>query len=850
MVEEGFPLAANYSWDQFAVRCLLHGRFPLWNPYQSCGNTFLANYLPALLFVPRWVVFLSDGAVVRDFYILFRFWAGGLCLYLFARKIGLSVYGSAMTVISFLGAGYFTRYYNENYLNIDLMLGLWLLSAESLVRKRTFSAALLFSLVVTAVLVGGHPESAFHILLLLSLWLVYRAFSVYRFSAESAKVLFSGAWSGIAGFLLASAQLLPFLETFSQSANYHIPNLGRYHYELKHIATLIFPWLYGNFSTYLESKSLPEISHNLSYAATTINWLPPYLGLLPLLFAAVGILQIKKLAPSAKFFAIYFIIALGGVFGIPPFDKVFSLPPFHLIGNYKHIFPEITLACAVLAGMSLDLLLSSQKTSHWLILPTGTAFLAVGFYGCWKSAGDEPTYLILWGMLPLSIIAFALFWKVASKYKFLIILIASYLAVFGYTFGYHIQHQGYLLGLKYAPFVNYLKSTSKDDRFTSLFPPLLPTFGPWLGISDVRGHDALHGREYWQILNEVNSLSLSDSAEFFYLSGGFGPLPEALGDNRLENLRLKYIVSPADLGGMIAVSAITRQARVSAETRYSFKWDVWEIEKDRQPVLFVHPPLKLDYDFSIGQEAENLQMSLGWSPKDELESSDGAFLIVKDSNTETSKVVYARHIAKWEKNWVKTSLEVFAHTGAKREIIVLPMLDKYHDWLGLGIKNKQESFWGFNLAFPLLPVEVPTQRTHFYLWNDILVYEKTFLPPLFSLAFDEQHLNGGNPFPAKQIAPDEYLFLSNPDKPFLVARGFGYRPGWKLFCNGEIKIERLPNFSFYARLPVEENGKACELRLRYIPFGFRISLWVTLSSILCLACLFSRKIKSFLTNIG
>lgn len=848
MLEEGFPVAANYSWDQFALRCILNGRFPLWNPYQSCGNTFLANYLPALLFPPRWIVFFSEGAVIRDFYILLRFWVGGVSLYFLARRLGLSIHASAMALISFLGAGYFTRYYNENYLNIDLMLGLWLLSAESLIKKRTLSSALLFSLTVSAILLGGHPESAFHILLFISLWILYRAFSIYRFSADSFLTVIYCAGSGIIGFLIAGAQLLPFLEAFSQSANYHIPNLGRYHYELRHLATLSFPWLYGNFSTYLQIKTLPEITESLSYPSTTINWLPPYLGFLPLLFTTLGIIKIDKLPPDAKFFAIYFIGALGGVFGIIPFDRIFSVPPLYLVGNYKHIFPEITLACSLLAGMSFDLLVLSPKTTNSLFA-IGTAFLIEGGYGIMKSAQNEFSYLILWGIIPLFVVMASLLLKLSAERKSIAILIVTYSTIFGYTSGYNPRHQGYLLALKHAPFVKYLQSVVKDDRFVSLFPPLLPTFGPWLGISDVRGHDALHGREFWRILNEVNSLSVSESAEFFYSSGGFGPLPESLGDPRLENLRLKYIVSPADLGGMIAVSTIARKAGVLAETPSSFKWDVWDKDGDKQPVLFVHPPIKLDYAFSIGEESDNLDMSFGWSTRDNLESSDGAFVIMKDLSNENNKVSYARHIANWEKNWIKSQLKIFPSRGVKRELIILPMSDKYHDWLGMGIKKKRGSFWGFYPVFPLVPAESSIVPAHLYLWNDILVYEKSFLPPLFSLAFDEQNLKGGNSFPAKQIAPDEYLFLSNPDKPILVARGFGYRPGWRLFCNGEIKIEPLADFSFYAKLG-EGGSESCELRLRYIPFGFRISLWVTLSSSLCLIGLFSKKAKSLFTSIG
>jgi len=852
IVEEGFPLSANYPWDRFAASCLAaglpgQGRFPLWNPYQAAGNTFIANYLPAFFFLPRWIMYLSDGVFVRDLYVLLRFWLGGFFAYIFMRRIGLKIPGAALATIAFLTGGYFTRYYNENYLNIDLMLGLWLLAGEELARRRSIGAAIGAGLAILAILLGGHPEAAFHALGIMTLWLIYRAWATGSggWDALRAVALFVGM-GAVAG-LAASAQLVPFFEALSQSANYHIPNLGLCHYRLKHFATLAYPWIFGLFPEQAAAKGAPLIGAGTSYAATSINWIPYYLGIIPMMFAGVAILKIGK-DRHVVYFTIYLIVALGGVFGIPPFHQIFALPLFSLVGNYKHLFPAITFCAAALAGIGLDTM--SKLDRRESARAFAVVILFIWFVGAYASHGMPPiagVRVYVFGLLPMAACAFFLLTmyrfrtvprlaKQAVPISLIVPVVLTYGMTFYYQEGYCPMNEGGLLNMKNSPFVEYLKNRLGDDRYTSLYPPMLQTFGPYFETADIRSLDALSAKAYWNLLLDVNGGNVQEITSFYMKVGGFQPFADALGDSRLDALRLKYIVSPADLGGMIAAQAILRHASVKTVSPDYLQWDVWDKDGDWRPILYTHPPIKLELDYALPGDTSGLEMAIGWKPGVEGDRRDGAFILVREDRGGEKKIVYARYLPPDEKGWVKTHLPVFPEPGARRTVIVNPLANTDKDWLGWGIKNTAGEFWGYRLAFPGSAAPKESRQTGQSMsdyWKTIQVYEKGGIPPLFSLS-DKPRMPVKDEFPARRVAPDEYIFDSAPRLPVLVANGFNYRPGWRLFGKKEIKINYTKPLVFYAELKSNGEKEKGPFKLIYIPWGFRLGLWASVASLISL----------------
>lgn len=67
------------------------GRGLLWNPYQSCGQPFLANTEVGLFYPPHLVFLLFDANTAVHVVLIFNMVAGATGMYLLARELGLSV---------------------------------------------------------------------------------------------------------------------------------------------------------------------------------------------------------------------------------------------------------------------------------------------------------------------------------------------------------------------------------------------------------------------------------------------------------------------------------------------------------------------------------------------------------------------------------------------------------------------------------------------------------------------------------------------------------------------------------------------------------------------------------------
>ena len=116
-----------------------------------------------------------------DYLLLIRLFLLGLFTYLFAIELRLSPLAAAGTALTICFSGYVSRNINYILLNNDVWLPAVLLTAERMVEKRvTLVYFLLFSLFTALELIGGSPQSALFIFILIFLYVLIRAGSRNR----------------------------------------------------------------------------------------------------------------------------------------------------------------------------------------------------------------------------------------------------------------------------------------------------------------------------------------------------------------------------------------------------------------------------------------------------------------------------------------------------------------------------------------------------------------------------------------------------------------------------------------------------------------------------------------------
>jgi hypothetical protein len=362
VVQEQYYLLGQYAFDQRIVADFGRGYFPLWNPMNGLGTPLLGNMLSGVFYPLKLIVYLFPGLAARDFYLVLRLLLAALGAFALGRRMRLSFFPAAVAALAFALTGYMKMFVNENYLNADVLLPVLVLVTLRLRSRTRLIDLLALAGLVFAVLNNGHPEAAFYTLLLPAVVCVAAA----RGKAE----LGAGALRWATGFGLGLALslplLLPFVEYWARGDHFHVPGAGFFHYSARQAVALVTPWLFGRAPAGAAFVMRPEIvwSEGLAglpgYAATAAPWLAPALGALPLYLALVAAGKLARLTRVEVALAAYAVFFLGVMFGLPLFRLVGFLPVFNFSGNFKHPEPGVALACALLAGRGLELILTGR----------------------------------------------------------------------------------------------------------------------------------------------------------------------------------------------------------------------------------------------------------------------------------------------------------------------------------------------------------------------------------------------------------------------------------------------------------------------------------------------------------
>lgn len=289
----GTPSMQFVPWWWWAFETVKNGSLPLWNPQLGMGAPLVANYQSALFYPPNWLYLLlaavgGKGALawgMAPIVALHLIWAG-IGMILLVRKLELGVLAQAVAGLAFSLSGYLVA--RAGFLSITstvswmpwIILGVHQLTSTasqfkndlelSAKSRRMIQSIIGLALAIGMMLLAGHAQTAWYILVLSGVWLLY----VGRNNIFSSIGGF--ALAGFMGVSLASVQLLPTAEYLLQS---HRAGAVDFEFAMTYsfwpwrILGLIAPDLFGN----------PALGNYWGYAAFWEDAI--YIGLLPLTWA-------------------------------------------------------------------------------------------------------------------------------------------------------------------------------------------------------------------------------------------------------------------------------------------------------------------------------------------------------------------------------------------------------------------------------------------------------------------------------------------------------------------------------------------------------------------------------------
>lgn len=309
----GTPGLQFVPWWSYAFQTVMDGHLPMWNPGVGMGAPLLANYQTALFYPPTWLlaIFYALGGSpwlawgltpLLGIHLLFSGWGISLLL----KKLGSGVFGQSLSALAWVMCSYLTARVNFPSIVFSAAWLPWILlqltpehGKPSFTRGKFLRLA--FSLAL--LLLSGHAQTTWYILLISAAWCAYWAVHTGHTVNSSHSKQFgrlqgikclakSWLWFGAAILLaagMAGVQLAPTAEYLLQSQRAEAVDFDlalSYSLWPWKLATLLAPGLFGS----------PVQGDYWGYANYWEDAL--YVGLLPLLLALSFLL--KPLARMTK----------------------------------------------------------------------------------------------------------------------------------------------------------------------------------------------------------------------------------------------------------------------------------------------------------------------------------------------------------------------------------------------------------------------------------------------------------------------------------------------------------------------------------------------------------------------
>jgi hypothetical protein len=361
--------AQHIHWRAFGFGELKKGNLALWNPHIYCGAPFFGGMQSALLYPPNWIFLALPLAKAVNASIALHVFLAGLFMYLWARHRGLhrpAAFFSGSLLM--LGGTCFPHIYAGHLPNLCTMVWapLLFLSIDGLFAVETTGSTgpekprrpgpgwwiLLGAFAFSMQIFAGHPQYVFYTAVAAGIYFALRL--------SRAEKRLEPAVSFIALFVFAASlsavQLLSGVDASAEavrSGGVPFKFASMYSFPWENLGTLLAPDLFGgpNRAHYWGKWSPAEMTLFISLA-----------GLVLAVYGAVR--GPKSRRPfHLSMIAILFVLALGK--RTPLFPLLYRfVPGFDLFrGSSKFTFP-LSLFLVMLAGVGLDHLLRSEKTSR------------------------------------------------------------------------------------------------------------------------------------------------------------------------------------------------------------------------------------------------------------------------------------------------------------------------------------------------------------------------------------------------------------------------------------------------------------------------------------------------------
>jgi hypothetical protein len=349
-IDMGGAFNASYVYDTYLGKSLRAGTIPLWDPYLGFGHPQLGNGLSGVLYPLNWL-HAALPAPYRDAVYLLNWLLGGLFLYLYLQRLGVSARDAALGATALFCSGWFQGWLAlREITGVAAWFPLLLYAIERVAGHPGWRyAPLVLATGVYFTITAGHPE-AFIVSLLTAM--VYGFARVLVLPRGKTAALGTLAFGAAAGLLLAAPMWVSFIDAVSYSINPHhdyasaaglvaVPGHAYAAYWLPNVFGIMH-----DPDTAMLRAGLVESCNALCSEIEAPGWLPPVLGFL----AVAGLWSLRSgIRRVVVFFAAAYALIAAKIWGVPGIQLIGRLPILDEINWPRYGAFVLIVAVAVVA---------------------------------------------------------------------------------------------------------------------------------------------------------------------------------------------------------------------------------------------------------------------------------------------------------------------------------------------------------------------------------------------------------------------------------------------------------------------------------------------------------------------
>lgn len=522
-------------WQSAVRQSLLHGEWPLWNPYLLCGNILAANMQSTVYDPLHLLSLVLSHPQALTFNAAMSFFLCALFTFAFARAFGLGELASLFVAAAYMFSGMLAFFIAWPLGRAWAIFPLVLFAVRLVIRERSLRSAVLLTTAFTMLIVVGHPESILHVV---ALGAVYGAYELW--ANRSVRAVLIAVIAGVLALGLTAVSLLPFWTSARETVEFGVRHTMYAPAPFQIDPALVERRIKHSLIPFWGGQPQRD-SYNEEWEPTTLR-----VGSLTLGLALCALVLAPRRRGTWFFFLVGVFCIFGGLNAWPVGHLLHALPLFNITLNERLAFAA-AFALAMLAGIAIDAWPAERK-KMWICAAIAFALcVALGvashFLALQQLAKDIVPALIqeltLAEILPLFLLVLLLALKVQPRIAVPVLLAAVLLQRTAEDGNIYpaIPERSFYPAIPVLAHMQH--DTSGPFRMVGLHYAFLPDAAALYGLEDARGYEAMTNKrlfETYRVWSEHQGVSFNrvpDKSKPFlsflnvkYAIGSLDPVPD------------------------------------------------------------------------------------------------------------------------------------------------------------------------------------------------------------------------------------------------------------------------------------------------------------------------------------